>query len=74
MPDWCAWNAPVGDLNFDGSVGLTDLSVLLANFGSAAAPAAVQSGNLDGDDVIGLTDLSVLLANFGSAALNCGCN
>lgn len=71
---WCAWNSPIGDLNFDGSVGLTDLSVLLANFGSAAAPTAVQSGNLNGDDTIGLTDLSILLANFGSATVNCGCN
>lgn len=50
----------IGDINLDRSVGLTDLSILLANFGGAGA------GDLNGDCTTGLSDLSILLANFGT--------
>ena len=57
--------ACTGDLDGDNDVDLTDLSVLLANFGttSGADPA---DGDLDGDGDVDLTDLSSLLALFGT--------
>lgn len=52
------------DLNGDGSVGLQDLALLLANFGTIGN---VTQGDVDGDDDVDLQDLSLLLANFGLA-------
>lgn len=57
-----------GDVNADGRIELTDLSILLANFGIGAG-ATSGTGDSDGDGDIDLTDLSVLLANFGSVCL-----
>ena len=52
------------DLNGDGSVGLQDLALLLANFGTIGN---VTQGDIDGDEDIDLQDLSLLLAVFGLA-------
>lgn len=59
-------SAAAGDVNCDCSVGLSDLAVLLAHFGTphGAGPA---NGDLNGDGSVDLTDLSMLLANFGTA-------
>ena len=54
-----------GDLNGDGIVDGEDLSVLLANWGSCAAPCP---GDLHPDGVINGYDLAVLLAAWGPAA------
>lgn len=54
-----------GDVDSDGDVDLTDLSTLLANFGTISG-GTLQQGDLDGDGDIDLTDLSTLLANFGT--------
>lgn len=66
---WTATGAPcgtcIGDLNHDCSVSLSDLSVLLANFGVASG-ATPEMGDLDGDHAVSLADLSLLLANFGT--------
>lgn len=51
------------DLDGDGTVGLSDLSVLLENFGTAGGPA---EGDLDGDGDIDVADLSNLLEVFGT--------
>jgi hypothetical protein len=52
-----------GDLNGDGRTDLTDLGILLADFGCAApGPCA---GDLDGDGDTDLADLGILLADFG---------
>ena len=53
----------LGDVDGSGVVDLTDLAVLLANFGlpSGATPA---DGDLDGDADVDLTDLAILLSNF----------
>ncbi len=53
------------DLDGDDSIGLSDLAVLLSNFGmtSGAQPA---DGDLDGDGDVDLTDLAGLLAVFGT--------
>lgn len=47
------------DLDGDGVVSASDLSQLLANWGSAGA------GDIDGDGVVAAADLSVLLASWG---------
>jgi len=56
-----------GDVNSDGSVGLTDLSLLLAAFGTSSGDPAYQVGaDFNGSGSVDLSDLSVLLANFGT--------
>jgi hypothetical protein len=54
----------VGDLDCDGSVGVTDFLILLANWGPCAVPSACPS-DLDGDGDVGVTDFLILLANWG---------
>lgn len=56
-----------GDLDQDCAIGLTDLSILLANFG--VAPADPNQGDLDGNQAIDIADVSLLLAVFGA---DCG--
>lgn len=60
----CGNDCPA-DLNADGSVGLGDLTILLANFGTAA-DARPEDGDLDGDGDVDLSDLTVFLAEFGA--------
>jgi hypothetical protein len=49
-----------GDLNNDNSVGITDLSILLSNYGGSSATA-----DINGDGSVNITDLSILLSNYG---------
>ena len=51
------------DLNGDGVVNLTDLSILLSHYGQSGATAA--QGDIDGNGSVNLTDLSILLSNYG---------
>ncbi len=51
------------DLNGDQHLDVADLSVLLANFGTAGG-AGFDDGDLDGDGDVDLADLSALLLNF----------
>jgi len=47
------------DLNGDGKINITDLSILLTNWGKAGVPADLnKSGKVD------ITDLSILLSNW----------
>jgi endonuclease/exonuclease/phosphatase family metal-dependent hydrolase len=48
-----------GDLNGDGVVDASDLSLLLAQWGTSGA------ADIDGDGVVGGSDLALLLANWG---------
>ncbi|MCH8314566.1 MAG: hypothetical protein IIA64_01210 [Planctomycetes bacterium] len=67
---WRTWvqaftpDFPVGDLDFDGQVGTTDLLVLLGSWGPCDdcndCPA-----DLDGDCAVGVKDLLTLLGNWG---------
>ena len=51
-----------GDLNGDGTVNVTDLSILLSNWGKTGVTAA--QGDLNGDGTVNVTDLSILLSNW----------
>ena len=53
-----------GDLDGDGNVGLADLQILLAFYGSSDSGYA--SGDLDRDGDVDLTDLQALLAHYGT--------
>ncbi len=55
-----------GDLTGDGLIDLTDLSVLLTNFGVANG-ATYEDGDMDGDGDVDLLDLSELLIVFGTS-------
>ena len=53
-----------GDLNGDGIVGLSDLAILLSNYGMAAG-ATYANGDIDGDGDVDLSDLAALLSVYG---------
>jgi len=55
----------VGDLNGDQTVDLTDLAVMLSNFGTLSG-ATYEDGDLDGDGAVTLSDLALLLSVFGT--------
>lgn len=55
----------IGDLNYDGNVGLQDLSILLAHFGSNGGGSA--SGDLDENGQVDLADLTQILSQFGTS-------
>ena len=61
-----AW--PVGccyaDLDGDGVVGLADLQILLANYGSTGV--GPDEGDFDGDGDVDLADLQLLLSVYGT--------
>ena len=52
----------LGDIDLDGSVGISDLLILLAQWGPCPPKCF---GDLDGDGDVGITDLLILLANWG---------
>jgi hypothetical protein len=52
-----------GDVNLDGIVDLSDLTLLLSGFGSTGAD--LEDGDTTGDGLVDLTDLSLLLSTFG---------
>ena len=60
----CA-RAPVGDLDGDGAVGITDLLALLSAWGPCPDPPETCPADLDGDSAVGITDFLILLANWG---------
>jgi plastocyanin len=54
----------VGDLNSDGIVNVSDLLILLSNWG-ACAELGPCPADLNGDGVVNVSDLLILLANWG---------
>lgn len=55
-----------GDANGDGVVGLLDLDILGANWGTAGA--SLTDGDFNGDGVVTLLDLDILGANWGATS------
>lgn len=55
-----------GDLDGDCSTGLSDLTVMLANFGNTGGAVRPAQGDTDGDLDIDLSDLASLLSQFGA--------
>lgn len=63
---WADWPSP-GDINGDGHVDLTDLSLLLSAFGTCIGDPGFHYGaDFDGSGCVDLADLSTMLANFGT--------
>ncbi len=56
-----------GDIDGDNDVDLSDLGVVLSNFGLTSG-GTLETGDLDNDGDVDLSDLGVVLANF---ALDC---
>jgi len=49
-----------GDLNNDNTVNVTDMSILLSNYGTANSTA-----DINGDGTVNILDMSILLSNYG---------
>jgi hypothetical protein len=68
-----AWRVTIlsdctGDITGDGAVGLEDLSLMLAAFGTCAGEAGFNSGaDLDADLCVTLADLAIQLGAFGTS-------
>ncbi len=54
----------LGDLDFDGVVGVADLLILLGNWGPCADCKDCPA-DIDGDCTVGVKDLLILLGNWG---------
>jgi Hypothetical glycosyl hydrolase family 15 len=52
----------LGDVDGNGTVTVTDLSILLKNY---SKPAVLAQGDLDGSGTVDIRDLSILLRYFG---------
>jgi hypothetical protein len=50
-----------GDLNSDGVVNITDLSILLSSWNTTNSTADINK-----DSTVNILDLSILLSNYGS--------
>jgi hypothetical protein len=53
------------DINGDGTVGVSDLLLLLGAWGQCPDPLADCPADIDGDGDVGVTDFLALLANWG---------
>lgn len=59
---------PLGDLDEDGDIDISDLAILLAGFGTPSG-AHWGLGDIDGDGDVDLQDMATLLGNFGSTCV-----
>lgn len=55
-----------GDLDGDGLVGVSDLDLVLTNWGGSVTAGDWTQGDGDGDGLIGQGDLDLVLAHFGA--------
>ena len=58
----------MGDLNGDGRVNLSDLSIFRQDFGKSGDNIQEPASDLNGDGRVNLTDLSIFRQNFGKTA------
>ncbi len=56
----------MGDIDKDGHVGITDLNVVLSDFGNTVTP--MMGGDVDWDGYIGLTDLNAVLGDWNAGS------
>jgi DNA-binding beta-propeller fold protein YncE len=56
---------PLGDLDHDGTVSVTDFLMLLGEWGPCPDPPDPCPADLDGDGMVGITDFLIQLANWG---------
>lgn len=56
----------LADLTDDGTVDITDLAILLSNFGRTDGPTHAD-GDLDANGVIDIADVALLLTGFGTS-------
>jgi hypothetical protein len=56
-----------GDLNNDNTVNITDLSILLSDYG-ATDPTKIAQADINGDGAVNVLDMSVLLSHYGQTA------
>ncbi|MHC4970543.1 MAG: dockerin type I domain-containing protein [Planctomycetota bacterium] len=56
---------PLGDLDGDGAVGVTDFLLLLAAWGPCPDPPEPCPADLDGDGIVSVIDFLILLAHWG---------
>lgn len=52
-----------GDLNSDGHVNITDLSILLSHYGQSAT---ASQGDINSDGTVTILDLSTMLSHYGT--------
>ena len=60
-----ASSGPVGDLDGDCTIGITDLLILLAAWRPCPDPPDPCPADLDDDGTVGILDLLILLSNWG---------
>jgi hypothetical protein len=53
------------DLDNDGAIGLADLTILLAHYGTSSGATAAD-GDLDADGDVDISDLTLLLSGYGT--------
>jgi hypothetical protein len=54
-----------GDFDNDEQVGLSDLTILLSNYGTTSG-AEEDDGDMDGDGDVDLSDLTLFLSEYGT--------
>lgn len=59
-------HAAGADINSDGKVDITDLSILAAHYGMSGQTPA--TGDIDGNGTVNISDLSILAANWGATS------
>ncbi len=57
---------PIGDLDFDGFVGINDLNTVIGAWNQSVTPGDPASGDLTGDGFVGIDDLNLVLGNWNA--------
>lgn len=61
-----------GDADNSGAVDFSDITSVLANFGTTYTPGAGGAGDANNDGVVNFSDITTVLANYGAVAPGCG--